>query len=401
MKTITVPEYMSGFHCIGPECEANCCDNDWIIVIDKATYQKYMNLDNHAIFEQYLQMKPELISENYYAELVKEPDGKCPFQTKEGFCEIHHQYGAGYLSGTCNTYPRTLNLINDNLEMTGMISCPEVGRRLLLDPKPVNFTQVENTSDAQFVYKVINLNLLRDEWQFYTLPLRELTIGILQDHHAKLTDRLIFLGLFFQKAQGLVSQSQTGEIPKLITQFGALVKNGSAKDFGQGINKNLLLQYELLKEICTVKAMETPRYREWFLKILEGFGEEQVNGQNGSFHYERVLNDYYLKFWKDHEYIFENYLVNQVFGQIYPFSDNADILDSYATFIIQYSLIQFHLIGVAGLEQGMTLDSAVHTFMKVSRFFEHDNAFLPKILQMLAERGLLTLAHLIGLFKIT
>ena len=204
MKTITVPQYMAGFHCIGPECEANCCDNDWIIVIDKKTYQKYMDLNDpglHQKFQNQLISNANTQSDNHYAEIKKESDGKCPFQTKDGFCEIHRKYGAEYLSGTCNTYPRILNLINQVLEMSGVVSCPEIARRLLLNPDPIRFTQIESSSDAQFIYRIMNMDSFAIEWQYHTLNLRDLSIEILQHRGASLKDRLIFLGLFFKKCR--------------------------------------------------------------------------------------------------------------------------------------------------------------------------------------------------------
>lgn len=147
-----------------------------------------------------------------------------------------------------------------------------------------------------------------------------------------------------------------------------------------------------------MKAMENSKYRDFFDNILEGLGGEPANPEDSLRQYEKVLNEYFIPFQKNHEFIFENYLVNHIFGNLFPLSGDPDIFNSYAALIIQLAIVQFHLAGTAGLEKSMDESRVVATFMEVSRVFEHDNGFIPKINQLLTEKGLLTLAHLIGLF---
>lgn len=402
MKTILVPEYMAKFHCLGSACETNCCDYDWLIVIDKATYQKYLDLNDSILspkFKNCFELIPDTSSDYYYAKLVKESNGKCPFQTEAGYCAIHQKLGPEYLCGTCNTYPRVVNIVNQELEMSGLTSCPEIARLLFFDSYPIRFTHMEYSSDAQFVYEVFNTDGWKSKWQFYTLNIRNLIMEILQDHTASLTDRLIFTGLFFQKLKDFIEQSKTEMVPMLISQFQTLLKNGGPKDIGQNINKNIPLQYELLKAICEIKAVESPKYRELFSKVLTGFKEASDTQGGDSANYEEILGCYYLKSRETNDCIFENYLVNYIFGKIYLFHDYDNPFEVFAAIIIHYSFMRFHLIGMAILQKKMDNNLIINTFMEVSRFIEHDNSFLRKIFQFLRERDCFTLAHMAILIK--
>jgi len=41
-RIVLQPEYMKNFHCIGSDCEGNCCIG-WRVDLDKKTYLKYKN----------------------------------------------------------------------------------------------------------------------------------------------------------------------------------------------------------------------------------------------------------------------------------------------------------------------------------------------------------------------
>jgi lysine-N-methylase len=284
--------------------------------------------------------------------------------------------------------------------MSGLISCPEITRRLLSNSNPIRFTRTEYSSGAQFVYQIYNTGAQKSKWQFFAPSIRDLTIEILQDRAVSLTDRLIFLGLFFQKAKD-IARLKVEEIPALVSQYRNLRNNSGIKNLAAGISRNLSLQYQILKALCEIRANESPAYRELYLNVLEGLGYLPDNPTANLDNYENVVHNYYNGFFNEKSYLLEQYLVNYVFSVFFPFCGSADIFESYTSLVLHYSIMQFHLLGIAGLKKELDENLTASIFTKVSRLMEHDNLFFQKAHHWLQENNFVSLAHMVVLFKIS
>ncbi len=122
------PQYMRKFRCIGPQCEETCC-KDWSVVIDKPTYEKYHNFRDpelKSIVTTNIAKQANSTGDIDYSVIKLNLDGKCPFMSSDGHCRIQQKYGSLYLSSTCNLYPRVLCQVNKVMEISGVVSCPEM-----------------------------------------------------------------------------------------------------------------------------------------------------------------------------------------------------------------------------------------------------------------------------------
>ena len=80
-------------------------------------------------------------SDDNYARIAS-PDPDCPFLA-EGWCSIQKNLGEQYLSIMCSQYPRVMNMVDDVLQRSLDLSCPEAARVMLLDPNPMEFDEEE------------------------------------------------------------------------------------------------------------------------------------------------------------------------------------------------------------------------------------------------------------------
>ncbi|MDR2932761.1 MAG: flagellin lysine-N-methylase, partial [Oscillospiraceae bacterium] len=117
-KKALAPNYYDLFSCIGSACEDNCC-KDWDVDIDKNTYLKYKQIKDadfaREVPERVRRYRGKDASSGRYARIILDEKNTCKYFREDGLCEIHARYGPGYLSTTCQIYPRFVNFIMDDL----------------------------------------------------------------------------------------------------------------------------------------------------------------------------------------------------------------------------------------------------------------------------------------------
>ena len=132
MFKILKNELYDSFACATSNCPANCCDEDWNIIIDEEAYQKLCAIEGTDLDSKITSEIPHVIIKKNH---------KCPFITEEGLCSIHSNYGVDYLSNTCKSYPRFVSGYGDIYTMTLGVSCPEVAKMVLQMNKPLSFIE--------------------------------------------------------------------------------------------------------------------------------------------------------------------------------------------------------------------------------------------------------------------
>lgn len=139
--------YMTEFRCIGPECEDTCCGG-WSIHIDQghhARLRKVMARDpqEQALFERQVALRPgPERTRAWFATMTLLPDRNCPMLDGDRLCRIQRRHGEELLPDVCAQYPRYLAQVGGRLELSGLLSCPEVARRALLAPDATELCEV-------------------------------------------------------------------------------------------------------------------------------------------------------------------------------------------------------------------------------------------------------------------
>lgn len=402
-RPILMPQYMKKFHCIGAACEDSCCIG-WKVSIDHETWKKYRAI-RHAelssLFEKKItRNRSSTKNEASYAKVKMEQNGRCPFLSDELLCRVQLEYGEEYLSNVCTTYPRISNTINGVLERSATMSCPEVARLALLQPEPMEFDEVEEPSSIRNLIKQnINTHELKysNKTEKHLWMLRIFSISALQDRRYSLWERLVILGIFYDRVQNAVQNEKANEIPNLIAVHTNMLNDGSFKDAINGIPAQNTIQMELLKEIADVRyfsGVTSKRYVECFSEFLRGiqYKADSTVEEIGRRYYE-AWQKYYEPYMQDHEYIFENYLVNYVFKNLFPITEKS-VFDSYMMLVIHYALIKMFLIGIAGYRKVMTDDIVIKLIQSFAKTVEHNSNFVNNIMNLMKKNGFDTMAYM-------
>jgi lysine-N-methylase len=400
-RLVLSPRYMQQFSCIGSACEDSCCTG-WKVSIDQDTYKKYNRIRDitlKPLIDRNLKRNRSHKSENDFAKIKLDTKGACPFLDTEKLCSIQAKLGEEYLSTVCSTYPRTTNQVNDILEKSATLSCPEIARLALLEPNGIEFDEVEEPVETRnWIRSQIDTSqqAIQNDPRKYLWELRIFTIQTLQNRAYDLADRLIILGMFYQKANEYMTSKKIDDIPQLIALFSNLIAEGSLKPSLDKIPAQTTVQMQLLKELTDYRValgLNSQRYVDCLRDTLLGIqytADSKI--EDISDRYSHAFETYYSPFISQHEYILENYLVNHVYKNIFPFTNEGGLYANYVMLVIHYSMIKLHLIGMSGLyKDEFGVEHVLKLIQSFSKAVEHSTQYLKQIEELLRLNGFTTL----------
>lgn len=400
-REIILPEYMSQFQCIGSACEDTCCAG-WRVTVDKNTFKKYRSIKQPEIksfLKENVTRNRASSSDEFYAKLKMDDAENCMLLDEDRLCKIQKELGPEFLSNTCAVYPRNFNVVDGVIEKTAALSCPEVARLVLLNEQGIEFIQDVELQDTK---GYIQRSAMTTEQRELFWDLRIFTIKTLQNRTTSIENRVIVLGLFLKKFEELDFINRREKMLDLMQEF---EKNLVDKNFIASINQlqaNILFQINLcisLYDYRKTTPINSKRYAECVEEMIEGLG---VNGQHSD---AEVIKNYkdayemnYKPFFEKREYILENYIVNYVFMNLFPFNKQT-VTDSFTMLIINYSMIKLHLIGMAKYHQGLTDDLVVKLVQSYSKTIDHNHSYLKNVENLMKDQEYTTLAHMVMLVR--
>lgn len=371
-----MPKYMSIFKCIGPECTDTCCAG-WDINIDEVTLKKYENSNGklkEIVKGKYI--KSENLDDSFnYGFMVITKDKKCPFLKNDLLCEIHGKCGEENLSITCKRYPRVFNIIDDVYEKSGIPSCEEVCYKAFLNKEKMEFIEAEEELDEETIEirRVIDTDAFIDSDSLiqYFWDIRVSSINIMQNRDFSIEERLILLKSFYEKLEYLKKEDNFYVIEELLEEINEDPSNISSiiKDIDYtpfNFNRNffkLILNEDLSNKVIgtRLKTFLTSLKREKNL-ISESFNDDKLEKLNIAL--------------TNHSYIFENYLVNQIFKDIIPFNKGENLRESIKVLINTYRLIKGYLILLyTSSKKEISECEIIHIIQALSKDIEHNKVF--------------------------
>lgn len=408
-KVFLTPQYFRKFRCIGSDCEDSCCKG-WRVNIDKETYKKYRSVQNNELrplLDKYITRERKNDGDflNFAKIKMTDEDAICPFLNDKKLCRIQLEYGEGYLSKVCTTYPRSGNKVDNAIEMVTSLSCPAAARLALLNPEIMEFDEYEDVANS-WLTGTFTLNTqdkqLVNRPQSYFWDIRIFTIDILQNRKYFMWERLIILGLFIEKLNKCVYENRISDIPNIIQSYNIMIEEGSFKGALDSIPADCTVQLQLIKDIIDIRmnrGVLNKIYLECYEEFLKGINyTEEVTKEEITNNYQKAFEEYYKPYMNNHEYILENYLVNYVFAKLFPFADGA-IFDAYMMLILHYAIIKVHLIGMAGYNKGLDEDIVIKLISTFTKVVDHNNVFLKDIAKQLKEKNYNTLAYMTIMIK--
>ena len=340
------PTYVGKFFCDGKKCPANCCCRDWKILIDDETYKKYLSLESSAHeITRHIEKNPE--DDGY---LIKQNEKSCcPLMNENSLCKIQLEHGEKYLSQTCLSYPRQLVNFGEVIEKSLTPTCPLAAELFLNSQEKIKFefAPVELPKWAHGKL-IVGETKVPEKFFPYILEVQLTAISILQEKRLTLDQKLVVLGFYLFQVEDMQKRNELNLIPtlnKIYTseeffseQIPTLLHsvNFQILEFAEnffGLLKNIYGNEEILK------TPENQKYIEILQNAMSFNPDEDLNFQELAENYFD-LGDIRKIFLKDYEIFFENYLVNDFFGGVYPFKVDGTIQNNFAVFVANYKILE-------------------------------------------------------------
>jgi lysine-N-methylase len=324
--------------------------------------------------------------------------GYCSFLNKDGWCDIQTNLGEDYLCDTCSVYPRRNNKINEVVEQSLTVSCPEAARLVLLNESGIKFEIGPKEMTIKTLTSIANINNQKiTHWTDFFNEYRYITISILQNRTYTLEERLLILGLLYNELDECVKKNNIKNIPDILGQYIESVDNYTFKDAFNNVSKRIDIHLRLCRELVLLRfnqAILSSRYLECSRDMLTGLKIEKdsTNGETQD-QYEFSYHNYYVPFFKDKGYMLENYLVNYVFRNCMPINGDSPF-ESYSKMVLHYAIIKLHLVGMANHHKGLTPELVIKLIQSLSKTFEHNSAYFNKINNLMKENNFLSLTYM-------
>lgn len=399
---ILVPEYMNDFKCIGSKCEDTCCSG-WKVIVDEKTYRKYRKSNNPILktdFQKKITRQRSEKSAKNFAKIKMKENGDCSFLTDEKLCGIQLNLGEEYLSDTCSVYPRIINAVDNSIEKSASMSCPEAARIALLNPKKMEFeTKLEHVRSNYIAQKVVTQGSATDEMKNFFWDIRIFSINLIQNRNFSIEDRLIIFGVFCNSLKKIITLKKYSSIPILINDFNIHIDNNEFDQLFETREKNTGIKLALCEELIEYKVdlgIRNNRYLECLDELNDALLSKDIINKEEK--YKKAYHNYYIPFMKDNEYILENYVVNYLFKNLFP-SSSIDVFDNYIMLTVHFSLIKYHLIGLSGFHKNLNEEIIIKLIQSYSKVIEHNYLYLSKILRLIKENKMDNIAYMTILIK--
>ena len=121
-------------------------------------------------------------------------------------------------------------------------------------------------------------------------------------------------------------------------------------------------------------------FKKYIDEVLDGFNINDIdNCGNDEERYISIFQEYTENFIKKYEYIFENYLVNYMYNNLFPFTESDDMLEGYIMLVVRYSFIRFYLVGRYINSKKESSENIIKMISLFARDIEHDKTYMSEI----------------------
>ena len=368
-----IPKYMLTFKCIGSECVDTCCAG-WDINIDEDTYKKYTNCNGNLKDLVQGKFKENKNNEDYFNKgfMILKEESKCPFLNENLLCDIHGGIGEENLCITCKRFPRVYNIVDDVYEKSGLPSCEEICNMAFLNEEKMEFIECQEEIDesAIEIRRIIDTEAFEgtDSLLQYFWDIRVNSINIMQNRGFSIEERLSILKYFYNEIEDCYNKDDFDGVEDILDGFSNKsidLKTFKRLDLTENNDFYLsLLDEELIKNIRSIGLKEC--VKEYKASIL------QLND------IVKYLNDdtNILGVIEKYAYIFENYLVNQIFKDLIPFNKGRSLNLSIDILINSYRIIRAYTIGIAlNSNNEVTREVIIRVIQSLSKDIEHNKVF--------------------------
>lgn len=423
--TASAPRYLKQFQCTGSDCPDTCCAG-WTVTVDKTHYKKLRNAPDPQLardLREHLHLIPDG-APGQHAMMGLRSDGGCHMLDGDRLCRIQKRLGADYLPRTCQDFPRQYFRVGHRDEVYATLACPEVARlaltiedALVPDSAPFPFppgkpapyrSGFRGDLAAHADPLVRNFEAIQRFVQFalrqrdHALWQRLLAIGLVAK---RLADPLLAPGAADRQAQ-----DSTVELALLERQVSLLDGSFRASTADLAARpRDALVQQALLKELTAERlsandglfgGITSVAFLECIGRAFRGFGFRESDPEGTAARFRAAEVEWFVPYDRAHPHLLENYLLNQVGARFFPWGYGRGIVHEWNEILVQYALVRFYLIGLAGeYREQFSADHYVKLVYSFGRVIEHYPSFREKIFGLLEGKGLTSLAAMAIMIK--
>lgn len=391
------PTYAAAFRCIGASCEDMCC-RDWSIPLDKETYKQYQKFPPEklgALVSQYVSINETPgAPDSRFARILPTASHNCPFFGADRLCAIQKEHGSKPLSSTCSTYPRALNTVEGVLEGSLSLSCPEAARNVLLVPHSMQvagdlFSGEFRTDVAIRLSNHVSSPIHKPYGYFHET--RSLLVDMVKDRSRPMWQRLLFIGSLCKSLDGVITKEEDRTVPAILETHGQALHLDALRAGLESIPGQLEVKLKVILRLTDARVQDKEsgtRFRDVFWAYVEGIGSgSDANSKDDVQRYLEAEERYYRPFFARSPFILENYLLNYIFQNLFPFGrENSirfkarGIFDEYVLLATQFAWIDTLLIGVAArYQESFAEEHVVQVVQSFCRAVEHNPLVLSSI----------------------
>lgn len=400
---ILKPFYFDNFKCIGSKCINTCC-KEWSIDIDKKSFVKYKNIKGEFGKELNKNIKRNRrnATDLNYGRMNLDDKKQCSMLDNNGLCKIFKELGEGGLCNTCKMYPRKIRKFGDVIERNLSISCPEIAKNIVINDKAFSFKLEEGTLnelDKVYLKKYENIKY-NNEFYEYLWNGRNLLIEIAQFKEIPLWKRLIFIKIVQEKIQKEINNNNFNDFIQFYDSMRKFVCSEEVITSLDKINGNADIKMKFIQTLLHVKY-EYGGYRDSFNEFINKFNVF-VSGDENNTALEKIisLEDRFNKYFKEKEYILENYLVYILYDKFTEvlYSNNLDYI--ILNCILNYSIVKVLLISTwYSSDYNLNDKDIIEVLYSFAREFEHTNAMMDELCKKIIEMQYDSVAYLSILVK--
>ena len=397
-----MPRYTERFRCIGSACEDTCCAS-WTIHIDKKTYKAYRQEPSPELGKLLAKNLVRVGADaptNAYA--LFRPAGdqqQCPVM-QDGWCSIHKQLGESHLPDVCFTYPRQTHEVAGQFEQSLSLSCPEAARLALLAEDALEFVEGtvavrESVATAIESRHGLPLPLMND--------VRIFCINLMRTRELALWQRMALLGAFCDALSSRCEAGRHDSVPALMEEFIGLIEGGELLASLSQFQPDVPAQAQVFATLWGEKGFEAPsHFQQAVIRTISARlganAEGKVDAGTLVAVYTRGLGRLEQALAAA-PYLLENYLVNEMFGRLFPFNAPT-AYDGFMVLAARFGLLRLLLAaqcsGEGELPSTADLLAVVHLHC---RRFQHDKSYTARIHAALRDSGWASLDKLIALLR--
>ncbi len=358
----------------------------WVVNVDKPTYEAYQRCNDPQIgtrLHELVTINTGHSSDDDYAR-IKLSGPACPFLS-EGLCSIQKQLGEEYLSFMCSAYPRITNVVDDVLQRSLDLSCPEAARIVLLDPNPMQFDEVEGPPRDPRLGAMSHLSTA-PPYQYFR-EIRGFVIWLMQYRAYPLWKRLAILGAF---CDDLHAGSISETLEKL-EEYRDMVQRNLLDERLDNEPPQPAAQLGIVLELIVgrIGSDFTPtRFADCYRQFMQGIDWTETSSMTDiGRRYSEVFSQYFAPFLSEHEYMLEHFLVSYIHRTLFPLGQrDRSIRDHCMLLIVHYAVIQTVLIGLAGFYGAdFNTGHAIQVIQSSTKTFGHSLTFPAQALKIIQE----------------